>query len=113
MRQWKLSSRCRVHAGAIRKRSPRRYAVPCVPRWAPPGTKSLRATCTCWRFDDHQATSRPDGTAMACALLLLFASSATERGDDMIGRLNHVAIAVRDVRKAADVYRRAFGAQVS
>ena len=31
----------------------------------------------------------------------------------MIGRLNHVAIAVRDVRKAADVYRRAFGAQVS
>jgi methylmalonyl-CoA/ethylmalonyl-CoA epimerase len=43
----------------------------------------------------------------------LSTSSATERGDDMIGRLNHVAIAVRDVRKAADVYRRAFGAQVS
>ena len=31
----------------------------------------------------------------------------------MIGRLNHVAIAVRDVTKAAEVYRRAFGAQVS
>jgi methylmalonyl-CoA/ethylmalonyl-CoA epimerase len=31
----------------------------------------------------------------------------------MIGRLNHVAIAVRDVTKAADVYRRVFGAQVS
>jgi methylmalonyl-CoA/ethylmalonyl-CoA epimerase len=31
----------------------------------------------------------------------------------MIGRLNHVAIAVRDVSKAAEVYRRAFGAQVS
>ena len=31
----------------------------------------------------------------------------------MIGRLNHVAIAVRDVTKAADVYRHAFGAQVS
>src|SRR5713226_9047785 len=31
----------------------------------------------------------------------------------MIGRLNHVAIAVGDVTKAAEVYRRAFGAQVS
>jgi len=31
----------------------------------------------------------------------------------MIGRLNHVAIAVRDVTKAAEVYRRAFGAQIS
>jgi len=31
----------------------------------------------------------------------------------MIGRLNHVAIAVRDVAKAADVYRRTLGAQVS
>jgi methylmalonyl-CoA/ethylmalonyl-CoA epimerase len=31
----------------------------------------------------------------------------------MIGRLNHVAIAVRDLAKAADVYRRTLGAQVS
>jgi len=31
----------------------------------------------------------------------------------MIGRLNHVAIAVGDVTKAAEVYRRTFGAQVS
>ena len=31
----------------------------------------------------------------------------------MIGNLNHVAIAVRDVTKAAEVYRRVFGAQVS
>ncbi len=31
----------------------------------------------------------------------------------MIGRLNHVAIAVRDIAKAADVYRRTLGAQVS
>jgi methylmalonyl-CoA/ethylmalonyl-CoA epimerase len=31
----------------------------------------------------------------------------------MIGRLNHVAIAVRDIAKAADVYRRMLGAQVS
>jgi methylmalonyl-CoA/ethylmalonyl-CoA epimerase len=31
----------------------------------------------------------------------------------MIGRLNHVAIAVRDISKAADVYRRMLGAKVS
>jgi methylmalonyl-CoA/ethylmalonyl-CoA epimerase len=31
----------------------------------------------------------------------------------MIGRLNHVALAVRDLAKAADVYRSALGAEVS
>lgn len=31
----------------------------------------------------------------------------------MIGRLNHVAIAVADLAKAAEVYRRMLGAQVS
>ena len=31
----------------------------------------------------------------------------------MIGRLNHVAIAVRDIAKAAEVYRRTLGAEVS
>jgi methylmalonyl-CoA/ethylmalonyl-CoA epimerase len=31
----------------------------------------------------------------------------------MIGRLNHVAIAVRDAVKAARIYREAFGAEVS
>jgi methylmalonyl-CoA/ethylmalonyl-CoA epimerase len=31
----------------------------------------------------------------------------------MIGRLNHVAIAVRDIAKAADVYRRMLGTEVS
>ncbi len=31
----------------------------------------------------------------------------------MIGRLNHVAIAVRDIAKAAEVYRSTLGAQVS
>jgi methylmalonyl-CoA/ethylmalonyl-CoA epimerase len=31
----------------------------------------------------------------------------------MIGRLNHVAIAVRDIAKAADIYRRILGAEVS
>jgi methylmalonyl-CoA/ethylmalonyl-CoA epimerase len=31
----------------------------------------------------------------------------------MIGRLNHVAIATRDVRKASEVYRETLGAKVS
>ena len=31
----------------------------------------------------------------------------------MIGRLNHVAIAVRDIDKAAEIYRGTLGAQVS
>jgi methylmalonyl-CoA/ethylmalonyl-CoA epimerase len=31
----------------------------------------------------------------------------------MIGRLNHVAIATKDVRKASDIYRNALGAKVS
>jgi methylmalonyl-CoA/ethylmalonyl-CoA epimerase len=31
----------------------------------------------------------------------------------MIGRLNHVAIAVRDIAKASDLYRDTLGAQVS
>jgi methylmalonyl-CoA/ethylmalonyl-CoA epimerase len=31
----------------------------------------------------------------------------------MIGRLNHVAIAVRDIAKAAEVYRKSLGAEVS
>jgi methylmalonyl-CoA/ethylmalonyl-CoA epimerase len=32
---------------------------------------------------------------------------------NMIGRLNHVAIAVRDIAKAANVYRQTLGAKVS
>ena len=31
----------------------------------------------------------------------------------MIGRLNHVAIAVRDIAKASSVYRDTLGAEVS
>src|SRR5262245_25445026 len=31
----------------------------------------------------------------------------------MIGRLNHIAIAVRDIKKAAEVYRKTLGAKVS
>ena len=35
------------------------------------------------------------------------------RETTMIGRLNHVAIAVRDIAKAANVYRQTLGAEVS
>jgi methylmalonyl-CoA/ethylmalonyl-CoA epimerase len=35
------------------------------------------------------------------------------RETTMIGRLNHVAIAVRDIAKAANIYRQTLGAQVS
>jgi methylmalonyl-CoA/ethylmalonyl-CoA epimerase len=35
------------------------------------------------------------------------------RRKGMIGRLNHVAIAVRDIAKASEVYRQTLGAQVS
>ena len=31
----------------------------------------------------------------------------------MLGRLNHLAIAVRDIAKASDIYRRMLGAEVS
>jgi methylmalonyl-CoA/ethylmalonyl-CoA epimerase len=35
------------------------------------------------------------------------------KGKDLIGRLNHVAIAVRDLGKAAAIYRDTLGAEVS
>jgi methylmalonyl-CoA/ethylmalonyl-CoA epimerase len=35
------------------------------------------------------------------------------RRDNMLGRLNHVAIAVRDAEKAAQIYGTAFGAKIS
>src|ERR1700737_3064640 len=38
---------------------------------------------------------------------------ANARGESMIGRLNHVAIAVADIARAADVYRQTLGAEVS
>src|SRR2546423_5072670 len=44
---------------------------------------------------------------MACII------PANTRGESMIGRLNHVAIAVADIARAADVYRRTLGAEVS
>jgi methylmalonyl-CoA/ethylmalonyl-CoA epimerase len=40
-------------------------------------------------------------------------AAAGRQETTMIGRLNHVAIAVRDIAKAADVYRKTLGAEVS
>ena len=42
-----------------------------------------------------------------------FESAETRVNLNMIGRLNHVALAVCDLAKASDVYRRALGAEVS
>jgi methylmalonyl-CoA/ethylmalonyl-CoA epimerase len=39
--------------------------------------------------------------------------AAGRQEKNMIGRLNHVAIAVRDIAKAANVYRQTLGAEVS
>jgi methylmalonyl-CoA/ethylmalonyl-CoA epimerase len=38
---------------------------------------------------------------------------SSDVGTVMIGRLNHVAIAVRDIAKASKIYRDALGAQIS
>jgi len=40
-------------------------------------------------------------------------AAGPQENDHMIGRLNHVAIAVRDIAKAANIYRQTLGAQVS
>jgi methylmalonyl-CoA/ethylmalonyl-CoA epimerase len=40
-------------------------------------------------------------------------TAAGPQEKSMIGRLNHVAIAVRDIAKAANVYRQTLGAEVS
>ena len=42
-----------------------------------------------------------------------FTRSTVEGGGAMLGRLNHVAIAVRDAEKAAKIYGAAFGAEIS
>src|SRR5262249_55669665 len=44
---------------------------------------------------------------------LIRARKAGRRSSIMIGRLNHVAIAVRDIAKAAEVYKPTLGADVS
>ena len=74
------SSRCRARAGAIPRRSPRRCA------------RAVRA-----------AIARRWGKKPMCHVHVLDGIDALRRTaeDNMIGRLNHVAIAVRDIAKAS------------
>jgi methylmalonyl-CoA/ethylmalonyl-CoA epimerase len=44
---------------------------------------------------------------------MMIRNHAGWREKQMIGRLNHVAIAVRDIAKASEVYREVLGAEVS
>src|SRR5215213_4363310 len=85
MRCSKRSIRCRGRAGAIPTRLPKRRGGPCARRSGQPGTRSPCVTSTCSRYNP----------------------------DTMIGRLNHVAIAVSDLAKASRLYRELLGAEVS
>ena len=58
----------------------------------------------------RRGTRSPPVTCM-CSRCSLCQPGPQER--TMIGRLNHVAIAVRDIAKAANVYRETLGAEVS
>src|SRR5215467_1721464 len=104
-RRSRPSIRCRADAGATPKPSPTRSGRPYAPRLAPRGTRSPHATCTCSRCDRARRApvwrwlTKPDMDGL--------------RETTMIGRLNHVAIAVRDIAKAANIYRQTLGAQVS
>src|SRR5262245_4415731 len=101
-RRSRPSSRCRAGADATLKPSPTRSGKPSAPRLALRGTRSPHATCTCSRCDRARLwwrLTRPDMDGL--------------RETTMIGRLNHVAIAVRDIAKAANIYRQMLGAQVS
>ena len=49
----------------------------------------------------------------ACAGVAELKSNHRTLQDEMLGRLNHVAIAVKDAEKAAKIYGAAFGAEIS
>src|SRR5687767_5184178 len=76
---------CRGQSAAIRRRS----KPPSNARCATPSTRS-------------GARSRP-----------AISSSSKSEGGAMIGRLNHVAIAVKDIEAASRTYRETLGAEVS
>src|SRR6516162_6769590 len=104
-RRSRPSSRCRGRAGATPKPSPRRSGRRSAPRSPPRGTRSPPATCTCSRCDraclrvPWRPPTEPDMDGL--------------QETAMIGRLNHVAIAVRDIAKAANIYRHTLGAEAS
>src|SRR4051812_13717728 len=87
--RWSIRSTiCRGRAGAIPTRRRNQCGARCARWWPSAGARSPCASCTCCR---------------------------TEAGEeqDMIGRLNHVAIAVRDIDQASAVYRKTLAAEVS
>src|ERR1041384_968963 len=84
------SNLCRVANGAIRMRWRKQCVAPCARQSPGVGAKSQCAMFTSWRYD-----------------------GVWQQGAAMIGRLNHVAIAVRDIAKASAVYRDTLGAEIS
>src|SRR4029079_4919938 len=89
-RCWKQSSLCRVDDGATLMLSPRQFAARSGLPSPSVGARSPCATFTSYRYDAEKSVEIP-----------------------MIGRLNHVAIAVRDIASASKVYRDTLGAEVS
>src|SRR5438874_1292024 len=79
---------CRGRGDAIRTRSRNRCAARCAGPSTSTGAKSRFASSMSLKSD-------------SC------------RESDMLGRLNHVAIAVRDAEKAAKIYGAAFNAEIS
>src|SRR3984885_1224411 len=86
-RPWRA---CRARDGAIPTRRRNRCAGRYAPRSTSSGARSHCATFTFWRCEIKG-----------------------KRGSAMLGRLNHVAIAVKDAEKAARIYGTAFGADIS
>src|ERR1700749_1693120 len=84
------SSPWAVHANAIPMLSRNRSAALSAPPFRGHGARSRYATSTCSRYNRRDI-----------------------QDEAMIGRLNHVAIAVRDIAKASEIYRKTLGAEVS
>ena len=87
---WTTLRRCRGRGGAIPTRSRKRCA------------RAVRAR-----------GRRTLGQEADCHVHVLDGIDGEQSRETMIGRLNHVAIAVRDIAKATAVYRDTLGAEVS
>src|SRR4051812_45388440 len=88
MRWSRRLNRCRRRSGETLIRWPKRSAAACAAPYAHIGVRNRSASCTCSKSDEAG-------------------------GLPMIGRLNHVAIAVRDIAAASRLYRDILGAEIS
>src|SRR5262249_29811347 len=88
------SKACRARGAAIRIRSPTRSSRACA----------VRSRCHRREMGPGAVVHRPRFEVMMAPLIEVQA---------LIGRLNHVAIAVRDIAAATKVYRETLGAAVS